>query len=359
MPVLIARDQVKEPLYAIVPYFNPWRHKSRDKHTQRALRHFHDSGAVIVLVEAGFNRRELVYADSGLNGTASECGILGTDHRFRHRYIGLHTKDELWLKENLINIGVQNLPYDWQQVCWLDSDVHFVRPNWTGECIHKLQHYHFLQMFSQARDLSPNFEMLPEDYPHANGVSFLRSWMDGDLEDNLVRRVSKEVKPKAKVNDEGNYYGARRVFPGLAWACTRPAFDWIGGLVDFAIWGGADWSMSHALIGKRDSMMHTRLHDNYKNMMNAWADRADKHIRRNVGVMEGAIFHNWHGKKTVRGYGDKHRILAELAFDPMLHLKRDSAGLWQLHDDGTDAYIKLRDSFRRIARERNEDSIDV
>ena len=161
MSIIIARDQVREPLYVIVPYFNPWRFKSRVKHAERALKHFHDSGAVIVFVEIGFNRRELVFADSGLDGRQADCGILGADSRFRHKYIGLHTKDELWLKENAVNVGAQALPYDWQQVCWLDADVHFARPNWVGECIHKLQHYKFLQMFSHAQDLGPNYEILP------------------------------------------------------------------------------------------------------------------------------------------------------------------------------------------------------
>lgn len=381
MAITIARDQVQEPLYAIIPIFNPWRWKSRWKHTDRAIKHFIESGAVVVIVEAGFNRRELVYADSGIDGTPSNCPVVGSDRDFRHRYIGLHTKDELWLKENLINIGAQNLPHDWMQLCFLDGDVHFVRPNWVGECIHKLQHYSFLQMFSQARDLGPNYEMLPEDYPHANGVSFTKSWQDGDLEQNLtkgwksnpcrekilsdLKKVNADVtqlqKDLAQLEKdlECEYYGARRVFPGLAWATTRKAWDDVGGLPDFAIWGGSDWSMAHALVGRRQGMMHTGLHPNYKAMMNAWADRADKHIRRNVGVMEGTIFHNWHGKKTVRGYGDKHRILARLQFDPIQHLKRDAAGLWQLHDDGSDAYVQLRDNFRKIAHERNEDSIDI
>jgi hypothetical protein len=287
----------------------------------------------------------------------------------------------LWLKENLINIGVQSLPHNWQQVCFLDSDVHFVRPNWVGECIHKLQHYSFLQMFSQARDLGPNYEMLPEDYPHANGVSFVKSWQDGDLAENLT----KGWKPKtivtrsqiladlqkaqadlsqlaldfAQLEKDIEGYDTRRVFPGLAWATTRKAWDDVGGLPDFAIWGGADWSMAHALIGRREGMMHNGLHDNYKSMMNAWADRADTHIRRNVGIMEGTVFHNWHGKKTVRGYGDKHRILAKLHFDPIKHLKKDAAGLYQLHDDGTDTFYKLRDSFREVAHDRNEDSSDI
>ena len=378
--IVIARDQVREPLHVVVPYFNPWRHKSRVKHTERALKHFHDSGAVITLVEVGFNRRELVFKDSGLHGSAAECTIPGGGSDFRHQYIGLHTKDELWLKENAINVGVQNLPYGWQQVCWLDSDVHFCRPNWVGECIHKLQHFAFLQPFTHARDLGPNYEMLPEDYPHANGVSFVKSWRDGDLEDNLTRRnrrpPSREVladllhieedieKLGADVQKlikdlEGNYYGARRVFPGLAWACTREAWDKVGGLIDVAIWGGGDWHMAHALVDRADGMMHTGLSPNYKSIINEWHHRCQTLIRKNVGAMEGSILHMWHGKKTQRGYGDKHRILARLGFDPLRHLKRDFQGLYQLHDDQTDAFVGLRDEMRRIAKERNEDSIDI
>jgi len=379
---VIARDHVREPLFAIVPYFNPWRWKSRVKHTERAIRHFAESGAVVVLVEVAFNRREAVFADSGLDGTAANCSIHG---EFRHKYIGLRTKDELWLKENAINLGVQSLPYDWQQICWLDSDVHFVRPNWVGECIQKLQHYSWLQMFSQARDLSPTYEMMPETYPHANGVSFLQSYLDGDLDANLkkgwtrppdwqkvtadlaqvqgdISRLSSDVQ-KVLSDLEDDYYGGagpRRVFPGLAWACTREAFDAVGGLLDVAIWGGADWHMSHALVNRTENMMHSALHPAYKNVVTAWHRMSQTaKIRGNVGVMEGAVFHSWHGKKTSRGYGDKHRVLARLQFDPTQHLKRDSQGLWQLHDDGSDTFVALRESFRRIALERNEDSIDV
>ena len=181
MPYVVP-DAVREPLYAVVPYFNPWRWKSREKHTLRAIKHFADAGAVVILVEAAFNRREFSLADCGLDGVLASCHILPSDHNFRHRYIGLRTTDELWLKENLINAGVSRLPDNWQQVCWLDSDVQFARPNWAGECIHKLQHYAFLQMFSHARDLGPNYEMLPEDYPHADGQGFVTAFQNGTLE---------------------------------------------------------------------------------------------------------------------------------------------------------------------------------
>src|SRR5271166_6161338 len=351
MPYLVP-DKVREPLYAIVPYFNPWRWKSREKHTLRAIKHFADSGAVVVLVEVAFNRRDFAFHDCGLEGTLAECGVLGTGHEYRHKYVSLRTRDELWLKENSINVAVARaLPYDWQQICWLDSDITFLRPNWVGETIHKLQHYDWLQMFSHARDLGPNYEMLPENYPHANGTSFMEVYRRGGT-DGLRKAYSG--------SPDGYYYGAKP-WPGLAWACTRRAWDAAGGLLDFAVWGGGDWHMAHALVGKTDGMMYSKLHPNYKLMVNEWMNHVqDPHyIRLNVGVMEGTVTHMWHGRKMTRGYTPRQNLLASTGFDPLHHLRRDYQGLHQLHDDGSDSFVKLRDGMRQIAKERHEDSIDV
>lgn len=347
-------DQVREPLFAIVPVQNPWRWRSRWKHTERAIKHFVDSGAVVYLVELAFNRREFAFKDSGINGLDAHCELNGTP--CKHRWIGLRGPEELWLKENLINAGASRVTedhFDWQQICWLDSDVLFLRSNWVGECIHKLQHYSFLQMFSHARDLGPNYQMLPEDYPHADGNSFVHAWQTTGL-----TKSSKQVVPSDLEPHDYNYYGAR-VWPGLAWAATRKAWNDVGGLLDFAIWGGGDWHMAHALVEKTEGMMRNDLHHDYKKMVMQWYYRCHTHIRRNVGVMEGSIIHNWHGKKEGRGYNTKHALLAKVGFDPSRHLKRDSQQLWQLHDDRSTAFVQLRDLLRKIARERNEDSIDV
>ena len=376
--IVIAKDAVREPLYCIVPLQNHMRWKSRWKHTQRAIKHFVDSGAVVVLVECGFNRRELVFADSGIDGLLASCDLNGGE--FRHKYIGLHSSEELWLKENLINVGLQHLPHNWQQCAWLDSDVHFVRPNWVGESIHKLQHggpndIAFLQMFSTAQDIGPNYEVLPAGYPHSQGLGFVHAWKEGILKTTLSPTILSDLKQLSadlvqlgldfkKLEDDvsGGYYPSaaeKRVFPGLAWAATRPAIEAIGGVPDFAIWGGGDWHLSHALIEKTEGMMRNDLHRNYKKMCMQVYERCRTHVRRNVLVMEGTIFHSWHGRKTDRGYNAKHAILAKFGFDPLRHLKRDTQGLWQLHDDRSTSFVQIRDMMRRVAKERNEDSIDL
>lgn len=117
--------------------------------------------------------------------------------------------------------------------------------------------------------------------------------------------------------------------------------------------------MAHALVEKTATMMRNDLHPNYKNAVMQWYERCKRLVRRNVLQMEGSIVHNWHGKKTVRGYNAKHELLSKFGFDPTKHLKRDSQGIYLLHDDGSPTYVQVRDMMRRVARERNEDSIDV
>lgn len=374
--MFVVKDAVREPLFAIVPYHNVWRSKAREKHTTRAIKHFIDSGAVVILVEVGFNRRELAFADSGIDGLLANCNVIGSDHNFRHMYIGLHSSSELWLKENMINVGGQHAVLRYgnavQNISWQDSDVMFLRPNWVGETIHKLQHgsehdIAFLQMFSHARDLGPNYEMLDESYPHANGISFVDAWQRGFLESSDEKGDAKTIrKDGGAMVMEGHapdgYYGTagpHRVFPGLAWACTRKAWDAVGGLLDIAIWGGGDWHMAHALIEKTEMMMRNDLHPNYKKIVNQWYQRCRTQVRRNVLQMEGTIVHNWHGRKAVRGYNVKHGLLSKFGFDPPRHLKRDAYGLYMLNDDRSSAFVQIRDMMRRVARERNEDSIDV
>lgn len=355
--LIFNKDTVREPLYVVVPYQNHWRYKSRVKHTQRALKHFHDSGATIVLVEIGFNRREFEFDGCGLDGTLTNCEILSDGAQRRHRHIQLRTTSELWLKENAINIGVASLPHDWEQVAWLDSDVHFLRPNWVGETIQKLQHYDFVQMFSHARDLGPNYEMLDQDYPHANGSGFMHAWIRGYLQ-GLKDGMDICCGPEYGTVIVGKI--EKRVWPGLAWACTRRAWEAVGGLLDIAVWGGCDHHMAWALVGgESDTMMRGDLHRNYKKMVMQLWHRCQTEIRQNVGVVEGSITHHWHGKKTNRNYNQKHQLLAKAGFDPPRHLKRDNNGLWILCDDQSKEYIMMRDMMRAIARLRNEDANEI
>src|SRR5882672_6877612 len=48
-------------------------------------------------------------------------------HHDNPHHIQLRHWDELWIKENALNIGISKLPNDWETVAWIDADVEFVQ----------------------------------------------------------------------------------------------------------------------------------------------------------------------------------------------------------------------------------------
>lgn len=254
-------------------------------------------------------------------------------------HLQLRTWDELWHKENMINLGVQrvlqNYP-DAEYFAWIDADVRFQRPDWAIETMQQLQHHYVVQMWTHAVDLGPRGEALQTHH------SFIGQYLDG--------------KPY-NYGKSGKY--SPHWHPGYAWAMRREAWDYLGGLIETAILGAGDNHMAHALVGLLDQSCPAGLHENYYRRLQTWGNRAEKLIRRDVGVVPGSLVHYWHGKKKDRRYGDRWKILVEHQYDPHEDVRRDAQGLWQLVDHGDLRSILLRDDIRRYFRARNEDSIDL
>lgn len=249
------------------------------------------------------------------------------------RHIQIKYYDELWLKENALNIAVSRLPYDWKYVAWIDADVQFMHPDWVQQCIHQLQVYQVVQMWEHAVDLGPNWETL---HTHKSFMS--------------------EYIKRGAVHPEANY---SEFHPGFAWACRREAFDMMGGLLERAILGAADRHMALALVGKAQYSFHPKLNSKYQEYILEYQNRCETSIRRDVGFVPGTVLHTWHGKKADRKYYDRWQILVTNDYQPYHDLKKNSYGLFQLNDDGTERFVRLRDQLRGYFRVRNEDSIDL
>jgi hypothetical protein len=247
-----------------------------------------------------------------------------TDSILRYR-----SNDELWHKENLINLGIQHLPEDWEYVAWIDTDIEFQNKNWVRNTLDQLQPYDIIQMFSHAIDLGPNGESLQTH------IGFMYAYInEGDWK-------------------KDKYSGYRH--SGYAWAAKRKAIDDMGGLIDFAIFGSGDYHMAAAFIGEVDKSLRADLHKNYIELCHIFEERCERHIKRNVSFLHGTILHNWHSCKSRRRYNDRPAILAKLQYDPLRDLKKNWQGLWLLED----LNLKLRDEIRHYFRSRLEDSIDL
>lgn len=322
-------DRVDSTLYVVTPIFNPVRFRKRwmlyKKFEQYVLSF---PGVQLVTIEAAFGDRAAVVEKS----------------HDRHTVITVRTSSEIWTKENLINLAVQRLPHDWKYVAWIDADVQFARPDWVGETVQQLQHYDYVQMFSNAHDLNDRHEVIKS----FTGFAYCYHNVGGD--NRMYNQIPTFNKKEYTTSGNGNkgYW-----HPGFAHACTRKFFDAVGGLIDWTILGGGDTYMMYAIAGMlTERTMPRSLGDTGIRWLREWEQRAERYSRRNFGYVHGDIFHYYHGSRADRGYQDRGQILTSCQFDPELDIKKDSQGLWQL----TDRNYKLRDQIRAYFRRRNEDS---
>ena len=241
----------------------------------------------------------------------------------------------LWQKENLINVGISHITSrnpDWRYIAWIDADIK-VEAGHLEKVVQALQHWDVVQAWSHAIDLGPNGETINIQ------KSFMYCYWN-----NIVI-------PSANEYSVGSH-------PGYFWAIRREALNKVGRLIDWGILGSSDRHMACAFVGKVEHSVHGDMHPTYHKWLKIWQDRAELHLRRNVGYVPGTIRHMWHGKKANRGYSSRWKILVEHQFNPETDIKMDVSGLWQLVAE-TPRQISLRDDIRRYFAARNEDGIDV
>lgn len=311
-----------EGFYVVAVISNQVRYKSRYDLFRKFKAQMEQAGAKVIVVEIAFGDRPFEVTERD-----------NVDH------LQLRTVEEIWHKENMINLGIQHMSQiypDWKHVAWIDADVEFTRKDWIVEAVHALQHYQVVQLWENCVDLGPDGQAISTHY------SFMSQYSKG--------------RP---YNYKGTNRYSNQWHPGYAWAANREAIDMMGQLIDFAVLGAGDNHMAHALIGKLDGTLAKGLHANYIKRLRMWQEQSERYIRRDVGYLPGTILHYWHGKKKDRRYHDRWQILVNNKFDPELDLKRDSQGLYQLVDHGDLRSVNFRDQIRQYFRQRNEDSIDL
>lgn len=345
-------DRVQEPVYCIVPVTNFNRFQTRWKHAVRTFEHLVKSGVILYVVEIAYGEREHAFDEFAPNKVSGDChGIESTlmancrhddPNRGLHRYIKLRSSDDCWYKENAITIAAARLPSDWKYLMYADADIVFARPNFVSEALAQMQRYPVVQMFSQAQDLGPNYDVL------STRPSFVSTWRSGN----------------ALGSDPGYYDGKpgpRHLgsWSGLCWGWRRDAWDAVGGIPDFCLHGGGDYSLAHVLIGQAHRGMRSDLAPGYISKMLDYQALCEKHIRRKIGFVSGVVSHFHHGPKAARRYVDRHKLLAVTQFDPNRDIRRDSQGLYRLVDDGSERFLWLRDGLIEYSLQRNEDDVCV
>jgi len=326
--------------YVITCISNSQRFRSRYNLFRKFSKHIQESGVKLYTVE-------LQYGDRPFEITSD---TYGTEIRLR-------TRHELWQKERLLNIAMQHLPSDWKYCAWIDADIEFMRQDWAQETVQQLQHYDFVQMFSDAIDMGPH----PSYQIVGHNLGFVYCYMNQLRNKEIPPLLIDDKLNKKRMNPvlSGPYPSKnKRVYyhSGFAWAARRSALIKCGGLLDTAALGAGDHHMALALLGLADDSLPPGVTQGYRDSVMRWQDRCVRSVRKNIGYVPGTIHHGWHGPKVNRRYNDRWKILVENQFDPYHDLMMDPQGVYQLVDHGDERSIRLRDQMRAYALERDEDS---
>lgn len=294
-------------LYVILPYFNFCKYKRRYELFVQFVKTMKDYPNVrIVISEATLDTEPYQLPEL-------DC------------FLHLQNKisNQLWVKENLINLAVSYLPSDWKYMAWIDADLTFTDPFWVDRTIQTLEEYDVIQLFSECANLGPSGEMLKID----KGFAYM---------------YRKSGKPYHKTSRYGFWH------PGYAWACTRKAYETMNGLVEFAILGSGDRHMALALIGLVDYSYPGTIHTNYKALLHIFQDRC---LSLRLGYIPGKILHHFHGSIADRKYVERWNILTHLQYDPTQDIYKNNKGLIGLTVSGK----RLQSAIKMYFMTRKED----
>jgi hypothetical protein len=248
-------------------------------------------------------------------------------------------EDLLWQKERLLNVALAALPGECREVVWLDCDVVFVGDEWPNRVLQTLASVPLLQPFARIYELARG--ATPED------PDPVRSPRTG----HSVARLLPEVSSTAdllRTNGKHPTLGTFKV--GLAWAARRTLLE-EHGIYDGCIVGGGDHAFAVAALGCFDSLRKLHLNERQTAHYLAWAQPFFEAVRGQVGYVDSTLFHLWHGNRSNRKYGQRHRDFVRFGFDPYADIAVDAQGCWRWTTRIDEMRAYLRDYFES----RNED----
>jgi hypothetical protein len=285
--VLMNQEPVDDVLHVISVCFNPCQSKRRiqlmNEFIERMAMEEDDRQVVLYIVEVVYGPPDTAFA-------VTQAG------NPRHYQIRL-PEDEpvLWLKESLINVAVRELlPSEWKAMAWLDADLAFENLFWATECLQLLNGaYDVVQLFSHCVDMD-----------REEGAMQIHT--------SLGYQHVKGLPPFGK----GLNYG----HPGYAWACSRSAYEQMGGLYEFGVLGSGDNIMALSFIQSSVVPISFSSHPEY---LKSVADFKRRVRGFRFGYVSGVIRHYYHGSKANYKYTERWKILVRGGYNPSLHVWSD------------------------------------
>lgn len=302
-------EKVGDLLYVILPYFNYC-------HYHRRLELFSE----FVGRYAGTRGVRLVVVEGTIKGETFQ--LPSFSRVFLH--IKVELPDQVWIKENLINLGVKHLPVGWKYMAWVDADLTFLNTNWVQDTVRLLGEVDVVQLFHTAINMGPEGEAMK-------------------IDQSFCYMALKSNRPYHKNAKYGFWH------PGFAWAMTRESYEKLGGLLDCAILGSGDRHMALSLIGKGAWSYHGGVTEGYREKVRLFEEKC---FGLRFGYVPGTILHHFHGSLKDRQYVDRWLILVRHKYDPFKDIYYDKNGLLKLNIEGR----RMQEDIRGYFMGRKEDN---
>jgi hypothetical protein len=279
-----------------------------------------------ILAREFIQRMELEESDIHLYVVELTYGnqrFLVTDSK-NPRHLQIRTKIPIWHKENMVNLGIRKLlPANWKAVAWIDADIEFENTTWAKDT---------MKILNGTKDVVQIFSHCVDMNQHGEAMNIFSSF------------GNQFVKGIPYTTNQINYW-----HPGYAWACTRKAYEKMGGLYESAILGSADNIMSLSFINRGLRAINENSSDDYKKTVIDFQNRV-KNLR--LGYVPGVIRHHFHGSKKNRKYTDRWQILLKHDYAPSKHITKDENGILI---PTKSCPSKMLDEIKAYFKERNED----
>ena len=182
-------------------------------------------------------------------------------------------------------------------MAWIDADLDFENINWATDT---------LKILNGSKDIVQLYSHCLDMYKDESTMQVFNSF-------GYQYATGKKYK----------CVGPNFWHPGFAWACTRKAFERMGGLFQLGILGAGDHHMALAIIGNPKSI-NEKTHASYKSKMYELV-RTMGNLR--LGYVPGVIRHFFHGSKKNRKYSERWQILVHHQYNPDAHLTVDALGV--------------------------------
>jgi hypothetical protein len=263
------------------------------------------------------------------------------------RLVRIESDDVLWQKERLINLALTHLPPECEELAWVDCDILFESDAWVEDVSLALKTHPLVQCFTRMR-------YLPQDARLSAPLAEQTYLTRPSLGDRLRQGEDVFSSNATSLADAIRHGVAWSCAAGAAWSMRRDVLASIG-LYDAMIVGGGDGALAHAALGEQDRLTRIlRFSPAHAEHYCEWASRFRGIAKDGIGVVDGDIYHLWHGSLRDRKYTSRQAILSRFAFDPNADIGVADSGCWRWTSDKPALHQAVAEFFAR----RREDGRD-